>query len=306
MSRAGLVLRLAILGLFTLVVIGPQALAVRFGWPRAGMVPMLFHRLFLRLFGIRVYESGTPSENEATLVLANHVSWIDIPVIGSLRPLSFIAKSEVGTWPGVGTLARLQRSVFIDRKSRRATAEVSRTVAHRLVRGEVMILFAEGTSGDGNRVLPFRSSLVGAAQAALTEPGIERVLLQPLAITYTRRAGLPVARRERPEICWYGDMDLVPHIARFAKAGALDVAVVWGEPFVFAGNRKEATARAEQAVREAIAAIRQSEAQALSLPEPLPSRARSSTASSGERRSSLASPKRVERAVDAQSGASPD
>jgi lyso-ornithine lipid O-acyltransferase len=256
MSRAGLFLRLAILGLFTLVTIGPQAFAVRFGWSWAGIVPILFHRLFLRLFGVRVHESGEPPRGEATLVVANHVSWIDIPVIGSLRPLSFIAKSEVRTWPGVGTLARLQRTVFIDRKSRRATAEVSRAIGHRLVRGEVIVLFAEGTSGDGNRILPFRSSLVGAAEAALRDPGTGRVLLQPLAITYTRRSGLPVTRRERPEICWYGDMDLVPHVAQFAKAGPLDVSVVWGEPQLFNGKRKEATMLAEQAVREAIAATR--------------------------------------------------
>jgi 1-acyl-sn-glycerol-3-phosphate acyltransferase len=256
MSRAGLFLRLTILGLFTLVTIGPQALAVRFGWSWAGIVPILFHRLVLRLFDIRVQEQGEPPGSEATLVLANHVSWIDIPVIGSLRPLSFIAKSEVGTWPGVGVLALLQRTVFIDRKSRRATAEVTRTVAHRLVRGEVIVLFAEGTSSDGNRILPFRSSLVGAAQAALTDSTTGRVLLQPLAITYTRRGGLPVTRRERPEICWYGDMELAPHIARFARAGPLDVTVVWGKPQPFVGDRKQATMLAEEAVREAIAATR--------------------------------------------------
>ena len=254
MRRAGIILRLIILALFTVVAIGPQMLAVRFGWLSTGTIPVLFHRLFLRLFGIRVRQKGNPPGASATLVVANHVSWLDIPVIGSLRPLSFIAKSEVETWPGVGTLARLQRSVFIDRQRRRATAEASRAVAHRLVKGEAIVLFAEGTTGDGNRILPFRSSLVGAAEAAVTDPGSDPVPLQPLAISYVRRNGLPVTRRERPEICWYGDMVLVPHLARVIAVGALDVTVIWGDPVPYNGNRKQVTADAEEAVRRAIAA----------------------------------------------------
>jgi lyso-ornithine lipid O-acyltransferase len=254
MRRAGIILRLIILALFTILAIGPQMLAVRFGWPSTGTIPVLFHRLFLRLFGIRVRQKGNPPGAAATLVVANHVSWLDIPVIGSLRPLSFIAKSEVAAWPVVGVLARLQRTVFIDRGRRKATAEVNREVARRLVQGDAIVLFAEGTTGDGNRLLPFRSSLVGAARAALADPGLGRIALQPLAIAYSRRNGLPVTRRERPEIAWYGDMELGPHLGLFVRGGPLDVVVTWGEPIAFDGStdRKAATALAEAAVRAAL------------------------------------------------------
>jgi 1-acyl-sn-glycerol-3-phosphate acyltransferase len=154
----------------------------------------------------------------------------------------------------VGLLARLQRSVFIDRARRKATAEVNDELAHRLVKGEVIVLFPEGTTSDGNRLLPFRSSLVGGAQAALMHDSVEQVYLQPLSVSYTHRHGLPVSRRERPFIAWYGDMELAPHLALFMQAHPLDVVVTWGEPTLFNGNRKEATAAAEKMVRSALKA----------------------------------------------------
>lgn len=244
--------RLLLLGLLTLALIPLQMLALRWNWPVLHDVPVWFHRTLLSLFGVRVVERGQPPGEAPTLVVANHVSWLDIPVIGSLHPLSFIAKSEIEGWPVVGLFARLQRSVFIDRQRRKATAEVNDALAHRLVKGEIIVLFAEGTTGDGTRLLPFRSSLVGAAQTALMHDSVEKVFLQPLAIRYTRRDGLPVTRRERPFIAWYGDMELAPHLKVFIEGHPLDVTVTWGEPIPFNGNRKEATAAAEASVRAAL------------------------------------------------------
>lgn len=249
MTRIGIGLRLLPLLLAGLVLIPLQMLALRFGWSVQHVAPVWFHRIFLKFFGVRIVEKGTPPGETATLVVANHVSWLDIPVIGAVHPLSFIAKSEVETWPVIGLFARLQRSVFIDRQRKKATKEASHALAHRLVKGEVMVLFAEGTTGDGNRLLPFRSSLVGAAQTALMDDSVEKVFLQPLALAYTRRNGLPVTRRERPFIAWYGDMELAPHLSEFLRGGPIDVVVTWGDPIPFNGNRKEATAAAEAAVR---------------------------------------------------------
>lgn len=257
MSRFGAGARLVGLGLAFLLLAGPHLLALRLD-RGAGRVPRLFHRAFLALFGVRVTVRGTPpGAHEAALVLANHVSWLDIPVLGSVAPLSFIAKSEIAGWPVVGFLARLQRSVFIDRARRTHTATVNSALAARLAAGDLVVLFAEGTTGDGNRVLPFRASLVGAARAALVEGGLDRVRLQPLAIAYTRRGGLPVTRVERPDLAWYGDVELAPHVETFLKHGPVDVEVVWGEPIVFdaTSDRKRATALAEAAVRRAVRAV---------------------------------------------------
>jgi 1-acyl-sn-glycerol-3-phosphate acyltransferase len=254
-TKIGVALRLLLLGLCGLVLVPLQMLAMRLRWSSLlHVLPVWFHRILLTLFNVRVIEHGTPPTDAPTIVLSNHVSWLDIPVVGSLHPLSFIAKSEVEGWPVVGLFAKLQRSVFIDRQRRKATAEVNDALAHRLVKGEAIVLFAEGTTSDGNRLLPFRSSLVGAAQTALMHDSVERVFLQPLAISYTRRNGLPVTRRERPFIAWYGDMDLAPHLKMFLRGVPLDVVVTWGEPIPFNGNRKQATASAEAAIRRALKA----------------------------------------------------
>nr|WP_152715703.1 lysophospholipid acyltransferase family protein [Microvirga tunisiensis] len=244
-----------LLGLCSLVLVPLQMLALRLTWSSMlHVVPMWFHRALLAIFNVRVIEQGTPPTDAPTIVLSNHVSCLDIPVIGSLHPLSFIAKSEVEGWPVVGLFAKLQRTVFIDRQRRKATAEVNDALGHRLVKGEAIVLFAEGTTSDGNRLLPFRSSLVGAAQTALMHDSVERVYLQPLAVSYIRRNGLPVTRRDRPFIAWYGDMDLGPHLKMFMRGVPLDVVVTWGEPIPFNGNRKQATASAEAEVRRVLKA----------------------------------------------------
>jgi len=258
-SRFGLALRALALAI-TFAILGPLHLfAMRVLGRGSGLAPVLFHRAFLRLFSIRVTQSGTPpADGEAALVLANHVSWLDILVIGSLRPLSFVAKSEIAGWPVIGQLAVMQRTLFIDRGRRAATATVSAAMGHRLAGGELVVLFAEGTTGDGTRLLPFRSSLVGAARAALQgEAEVGRVRLQPLAIAYPRRNGLPVVRSERAEIAWYGDMELAPHLAAFVRGGPIDVHVVWGAPILFenGSDRKAATAAAEAEVRRALQGV---------------------------------------------------
>lgn len=253
MTRAGVGARLLVQALFFLAAAPLQLLAARFRWRLAGWLPVLFHCLFLRLFGLRIEVEGRLAQGAPVLVLANHVSWLDICVLGSLAPLSFVAKSEVAGWPVVSLFARLQRTVFIDRARRTHTARVNEAVGRRLARGDVMVLFPEGTSSDGSRVLPFRSSLVGAARAALAGSSLGRIHLQPLAISYTRRNGLPLTRRDRPEVAWYGDMDLAPHLAGFLRGGPFDARVTFGEPIPFdaATDRKQATAAAEAAVRQA-------------------------------------------------------
>ena len=259
MSRLALAARLVVMGAAFAVLAPLQSVANRLGWRMVAAIPVRFHRLFLRLFAIRVRVEGSPPPTgTATLVLANHVSWLDIPVMGSLMPLSFIAKQEIAAWPVFGFLARLQRCVFLDRTRKGATAEVNALVGERLSRGDVIVLFPEGTTGDGLRLLPFRSSLVGAARAALTQPALGTIRVQPFAVVYVGRDGLPMTRRTMPEVAWYGDMELPPHAATFFRGGSLDVVVVWGEPIPFdvATDRKHATAAAESAVRDAIRAAR--------------------------------------------------
>ncbi len=259
MTLPGVTLRVAVLVLVFAALAPLQILAIRLGWPVAARIPVRFHRLFLRLFGIRVTVLGAPpSPATPSLVLANHVSWLDISVIASLVPLSFVAKSEIAGWPLFGTLSRLQRCVFLDRSRKAATAEVNAVVAARLAAGDAIVLFPEGTTGDGIRLLPFRSSLVGAARAALADTTPGAIRLQPLAVVYAGRNGLPLSRSGMPDIAWYGDMELPPHLGAYVRGGPVEVVVVWGEPIPFGlgTDRKRATAAAENAVRAAIQSVR--------------------------------------------------
>jgi 1-acyl-sn-glycerol-3-phosphate acyltransferase len=195
---------------------------------------------------VRAVRSGKP-----LLIAANHVSWTDIGVLGSLADVSFIAKSEMEGWPLMGWLSTLQRTVFVERERRHRSGEQATEIARRLKAGDAMVLFAEGTTGDGNALLPFKSTLFGAATMAVGKGGVEEVAIQPVAIAYTARHGMPLGRAGRMALSWIGDQDLVPHVAGLLKLGAVDVEVRFGEPVMFSAgsNRKEATRLVEARVK---------------------------------------------------------
>lgn len=250
-----LVLLVLVLAAVTLLFLPFQLLAMRFAPRHAGLLPMLWQRVARFMLGMKVRVEGAPAEARPLLLVANHVSWLDIVTLGSVMPVSFIAKQEVAGWPVVRHLARLQRSVFVDRTRRSATAGDGAAIAARLAGGEALVLFAEGTTGDGVQVLPFRSALVGAAARALGEGSIT---LQPVAIAYTALHGLPIGRLRMSDVAWHGDMDLAPHLAALVSTGAIDAVVSFGTPVVLAaaGDRKRVTATAEAEVRSMVRAMR--------------------------------------------------
>ena len=213
----------------------------------------LYYRALTRLLRVRIHVAGAPSQGRPTLILSNHVSWLDILVLSSICPISFVAKKEVAGWPIVGPTARLQHTVFVDRTRRHQTAEVNAEIAARLAEGDPVVLFAEGTSNDGNRVLGFHSALVGAVAKVDAE---HEVLLQPVSIAYTRTQGLPMGRQHRPLTAWYGEMDFVPHFKEFVRRGAVDVIVTFAEPVAYGvgSNRKRLTETIEAEVRKLTAA----------------------------------------------------
>jgi 1-acyl-sn-glycerol-3-phosphate acyltransferase len=162
----------------------------------------------------------------------------------------------------------VQKVVFVDRLRRQQTAETVRQIAQRLAERHPVVLFAEGTSGDGNRVLPFRSALIGAVEAACSQSGLGEVLLQPMSICYTAQYGLPMARTDQPLVAWYGDLEFFPHFAAFIKRGVVDVAVSFGEEVAAdASADRKAVARELEAVvrRMTAAALHQREAAPLGL-----------------------------------------
>jgi 1-acyl-sn-glycerol-3-phosphate acyltransferase len=204
--------------------------------------------MLARLAGMRIHVVGRPVTGEGVLLVANHTSWLDIIIFSAVMPLSFVAKAEIARWPFFGTLARLQRTVFVERARRSATGEVRDAIRDRLLAGDALVLFPEGTSHDGNRVLPFKSALLGGAEATLADG--RHVKVQPVSTAFAGRHGIPMGRENRPFFAWYGDMELVPHLWEALLAGPLDVVVQFHPPLSLdTMNRKELAARAEAVVR---------------------------------------------------------
>src|SRR3954465_4373781 len=198
-------------------------LALRRRW--AAKFPRFYHRCCCRILGIGVREIGHKIEARPVLFAANHISYLDITVLGSLLDASFIAKTEIAGWPLFGWLARLQRSVFVDRRAR-STAHQRDSIAARLGAAEALILFPEGTSGDGVRLLPFKSALFSVADHTATGA----VTVQPVSIAYTRLGGMRIGRALRPFFAWYGSMSLAPHLWRMLGLGRLEVVVEFPPP----------------------------------------------------------------------------
>ena len=232
-----------------------QSSAIHWKLKRRKTLPNRYSRFLCKLFGIHVTVIGTPVRDRGVLMVSNHTSYLDIIVLGGTTPVSFVAKSEVDSWPFFGLMARLYETVFVER-SRRSQAGVARDqLRERLQQGDALILFPEGTSNDGNRVLPFKSALMGATEAIVgvdAQGHTEHVPVQPVTITYTGFHGMPMGRENRPLFAWYGDMELVPHLWEVAKAGPIDVVVEFHEPMTVdqMGGRKPLAARAEAVVRE--------------------------------------------------------
>ncbi len=227
-----------------------QWLLDRLGLPGWGFIATNYYRLLRRLMRIQVRLNGEPVRGRSVLFVSNHVSWVDIVVIGSIVPVAFVAKREVASWPLVGITAKVQRTVFVDRARRHQAANAIGEIVQRLASGTSVVLFAEGTSSDGNRMLPFRSTLVGVVKEASAQAG-SSILIQPMSIAYTGQHGIPMGRQYRPLVAWYGDLDFMPHIREFIARGAVDAVVSYGEPAAADGNadRKAMTKSLEATVR---------------------------------------------------------
>jgi 1-acyl-sn-glycerol-3-phosphate acyltransferase len=238
----------------TMIGIPWQASALKFNLRRRKTFPHRYHKFLCKLFGIRVTAIGQPVEGQGVLIVANHTSYFDILVFSSVAQVSFVARADVINWPLFGTLAKLQETVFVERARRSQTGEARDQIRDRLLAGDTLVLFPEGTSDDGNCVLPFKSALMGAVEAKIgtDEKGTERhVPVQPVSISYVGLHGLPMGRENRPLFAWYGDMELVPHLWEALKAGPLDVVVEFHPPMTVdtAGGRKALAVAAETVVR---------------------------------------------------------
>jgi lyso-ornithine lipid O-acyltransferase len=235
----------------TPILISLQWMLDRLHLPGWGAIAVNYYRLLSRLLRLQVKVIGEPVRGHAVLFVSNHVSWIDIVVIGSIVPVAFVAKREVASWPLVGVTARMQRTVFVDRTRRHQASDAVNQIVQRLAGGTSVVLFAEGTSSDGNRVLPFRSALVGAVKEA-GQRAEQGILIQPMSICYTGQYGMPMGRAQRPLVAWNGDLEFMPHIKAFIERGVVDAVVSYGKPIAADGSadRKVMAKTLESTVRQ--------------------------------------------------------
>lgn len=240
-----------------IIIIPLQALVLALRLPFWNVLPRFFHRVGCTFLGLRVSLIGKPATGRATLLVSNHISWTDIVAIGSVADVTFVAKREVGEWFFVGMMARLQRTIFVDRTRRSEAGRTAQQMGQHMAGGNAVLLFAEGQSDIGTHVLPFRSALVGAAQHAMIEAGASDVMIQPLTIAYTRLQGLPVSRNERSLIAWIKSKSVKQNIIEILSGPVKDVTVAFGEPMPLSedADRKAVTRKAENQVRAMLVAL---------------------------------------------------
>jgi len=253
-GRARAARRLVSIVLWTVICLPIQALLVLLPGSAKNGFARFYHRTLCWLIGLRLQVVGSPApggaENGATLFVSNHTSWLDVLVLGAVLDARFVSKAEVANWPLIGWVAKLGRCVFVSR-NRTRTGDEADAMTQRLRAGEGLILFPEGTTSDGTRVLPFRSSFFSVASHAAR--------VQPVTVVYDRMGFLPACRRDRPLFAWYGDMETASHAWRLLRRTGTRATVVLHQDFPPAAlpNRKHMAAETGRIVAMSAAALRQ-------------------------------------------------
>jgi len=195
--------------LWTVLVVVPYLLCYPFGrWIRRPWVS-LWHRGVCIITGMKVRAYGTPHKDQRVLLAGNHISYLDIPVLASCFDITFVAKSDVASWPVFGFLARIAQTAFIERKPSKARQQKAE-LKNRLMAGGNLMIFPEGTSSDGTKVLPFKSALF---EMVMENDIRDHCFIQPVTASFRRTAtGIPLTDQERDFFAWYGDMTLLPHL----------------------------------------------------------------------------------------------
>ena len=238
--------------LFFFVIGAPlQWLVLRLAAPGAHVLPLLFNRMLLGCLQIRVVAHGRTAADAATVLLpqllvANHVSWTDVPALGTIHTISFLAKREVSRWPIIASFARLQGTLFVDRDSRKSIKDANAAMAARMLEGGWVALFPEGTTHDGTSLGRFHSSHFAAARELLLGAAhVEAVCVQPIAIRYSSA-----------HAAWLGDDLLLPHIMQLVKGAPIICDIFLCEPLIFdrMADRKAMAQACNQRIEAMLAA----------------------------------------------------
>lgn len=215
---------------WSIILVPPQLLVMAFHRGRwAYEIPYLWERGTCFILRLKVIREGAPNTGQQTIYMANHISYLDIPVIAGILKASFVAKAEVASWPVFGFLSKLQQTAFIQRN--RKDISVQRyALQNMLAAGKSLIIFPEGTSSDGTNVLPFKSSLFSIAYDENNAP--RDLAVQPVSLSLESVNGHTVSTEaDRDIYAWHGDMTLTPHLWQFAKSRGATVRVTFHKAY---------------------------------------------------------------------------
>lgn len=221
--------------------------------PTRRYLPIVLYRIVMRIADIKVRRHG-PLPERGTLIISNHVSWLDIVLIGSLMPVNFVAKADIAQWPLFGVLAKVARTIFIERERRSEAMKQRNAMQQRLSQGERVVLFPEGSTSDGTIVLPFKSALLSAAETKIRGKNVK---VQPMTLAFSELSGIPMGRRMRVEYAWIGHLNLVPHMLQVLCGDPLTVDLIFYPPMDLetAGGRKNLAIQAHRQVQDGLAAF---------------------------------------------------
>jgi lyso-ornithine lipid O-acyltransferase len=216
------------------------------------LISRTFHRIMAALLGLRISIKGTPSSTRPLIVVANHISWLDIIAISSLLPAIFVTQHAVASWPIFGRLARLSPSIFVNRDRRLEVAETISCISDALTGGEVVAIFPEGTSSDGTKILPFRSALLGAVRETLRKAEhLPAIFIQPVSVAYVG------PKRRLAAWALEDEIEFVPHLLQVVGLRRIDIALTWEDPIPadVSSDRKVLSKHLEETVRHSFADV---------------------------------------------------
>jgi 1-acyl-sn-glycerol-3-phosphate acyltransferase len=225
------------------VLIPPQ-LVILFLFPKYKYrIPQLFHTGLCRLLRVRLVIHGTPSTTRPTLFILNHISWLDIPVVGMALPGSFVAKQEVAGYPVIGWIARLQQTIFIAR-TRPSVKTHKGDMQEHLDQGDNLFLFPEGTSSNGIVVQNFKSPYFSLAER---HAGDQPLTVQPVTLAYSQMDNLSMTRGTMSLVAWVGDEELLGHVWEYLKAGRVTAELRFHQPVTISDydSRKDMAAHCQ-------------------------------------------------------------
>lgn len=203
---------------------------------------------FLALWGIHLRVVGQPVAQGPALMVANHISWLDILVIHAARHCRFVSKSDIRAWPLVGMLATGAGTLYIERSKRRDALRMVKDMADAMRKGDVVAVFPEGTTSDGRALLPFHANLIQAAIEADAP-------VQPMSLKFTDAQTGETSFAP----CYIGDDTLIGSVWRTLKAGRIEAVVHFGQPQTAQGRDRRAWA---QDLRQDILRLRDEDSQA--------------------------------------------